>query len=105
VLEVYVSKRRDRKSALKFLKKIMKRYGRPQEIVTDRLKSYRAAMKIIGNAEVQEIGRWKNNRCKTPTYQFHDESRRCCNSSACEVCKNSSPSTHQSITTSTMNAI
>ena len=31
-------------------------------IVTDRLKSYRAAMKVIGNEGCQEIGRWLNNR-------------------------------------------
>ena len=29
VLEAFVSKKRDRKAALKFLKKLMKRYGRP----------------------------------------------------------------------------
>ena len=44
VLEVFVTKRRDRKAALKFLRKTMKRYGRPEVIVTDRLRSYRAAM-------------------------------------------------------------
>jgi len=49
VLESFVSKRRDQKAALEFLKKIMKKYGAPKVIVTDRLKSYRAAMKIIGN--------------------------------------------------------
>jgi len=70
VLEAFVSKRRDRKAALKFLKKIMKRYGRPHEIVTDRLKSYRAAMKTIGNAEVQEVGRWSNNRCENSHLPF-----------------------------------
>jgi|TARA_R110002072_G_scaffold298641_1_gene472827 putative transposase len=70
VLEVYVSKRRDRKAALVFLKKIMKRYGKPNEIVTDRLRSYRAVMKTIGNAEVQEVGRWKNNRCENSHLPF-----------------------------------
>ena len=40
----------------------MKRYGKPLAVVTDRLKSYRAAMKVIGNQAVQEVGRWKNNR-------------------------------------------
>ena len=50
VLESYVTKRRDRKAALKFLRKSMKRYGRPEIIVTDRLRSYGAAMKVIGNA-------------------------------------------------------
>jgi len=52
VLEAFVTKHRDRKAALKFLKKIMKRHGKRHEIVTDRLKSYRAAMKMIGNAVV-----------------------------------------------------
>lgn len=62
VLEAFVSKRRDRKAAMAFLKKIMKRYGKPRAIVTDKLRSYRAAMKIIGNETAQEVGRWKNNR-------------------------------------------
>ena len=64
VLETFVSKRRDLRAALDFLKKVMKRYGRPHAIVTDRLGSYRAAMNLIGNDKVQEIGRWLNNRCE-----------------------------------------
>jgi putative transposase len=70
VLESFVSKRRDRKAALVFLKKIMKKYGAPKVIVTDRLKSYRAAMKIIGNESTQEVGRWKNNRCENSHLPF-----------------------------------
>ncbi len=35
VLEVFATKRRDRRAALKFLKRTMKRYGRPRSIVTD----------------------------------------------------------------------
>ena len=70
VLEAFVSKRRDRKAALVFLKKIMKKYGAPKVIVTDRLKSYRAAMKIIGNESTQEVGRWKNNRCENSHLPF-----------------------------------
>ncbi len=62
VLEAFVSKRRDLKSALVFLKKLMKRYGKPLAIVTDRLRSYRAAMTLIGNKDIQVTGRWKNNR-------------------------------------------
>jgi putative transposase len=57
-----VTKRRDRKAALRFLKKAMKRYGNPEVIVTDRLASYRAAMKVIGNEGRQEVGRHLNNR-------------------------------------------
>ena len=52
VLEVFVTKKRDRYAALRFLRKTMKRYGRPEVIVTDRLRSYRAAMKEIGRAHV-----------------------------------------------------
>ena len=62
VLESFVTKRRDRRAALAFLKKALKRYGSPKVIVTDRLRSYRAAMVQLGNARRQEIGRWLNNR-------------------------------------------
>ena len=64
VLEVFATKRRDRRAALKFLKPAMKRYGRPDSIVTDRLRSYRAAMNAIGNAAAQTCGRWLNNRAE-----------------------------------------
>ena len=62
VLGSFVTKPRDRRAALAFLKKAMKRYGPPKVIVTDRLRSYRAAMVQLGNARRQEIGRRLNNR-------------------------------------------
>ncbi|MFS2316675.1 IS6 family transposase [Maricaulis sp. D1M11] len=64
VLEAFITKRRDRKAALKFLRKAMKRYGRPDVVVTDRLGSYKAAMREIGNAGRQETGRRLNNRAE-----------------------------------------
>ena len=70
VLEAYFIKRRDRKAALDFLKKIMKKHGAPKVIVTDRLRSYRATMKIIGNETTQEVGRWKNNKCENSHLPF-----------------------------------
>ena len=70
VLEVFVTKRRDRKAALAFIKRAMKRYGRPKVIVTDRLRSYRAAMIVIGNAADQECGRWLNNRAENSRQPF-----------------------------------
>ncbi len=70
VLVVFATKRRDRRAALKFLKRTMKRYGRPRSIVTDRLRSYRAAMKMIGNVISQECGRWLNNRAETSHQRF-----------------------------------
>lgn len=38
-----------------------KRYGNPQVVVTDKLRSYGAAMSEIGNAHRQETGRHLNN--------------------------------------------
>ena len=70
VLEVFATKRRDRRAALKFLKRAMKRYGRPRAIVTDRLRSYRAAMMVIGNAADQRCGRWLNNRAENSHQPF-----------------------------------
>ena len=55
VLEVFASKLRDRKAALVFLKRAMKRYGRPRAVVTDRLRSYGAALRAIGISERQEF--------------------------------------------------
>lgn len=75
VLETFVTKRRDRKAALKFLRKTMKRYGQPEVIVTDKLRSYGAAMKVIGNAERQEMGRWKNNRAENSHLPFRRRER------------------------------
>ena len=75
VLEVFVTKRRDRAAALKFLKRTLKRHGRPKTIVTDRLRSYRAAMKIIGNVTSQECGRWLNNRAENSHQPFRRRER------------------------------
>jgi putative transposase len=75
VLESYVTKTRDKASALKFLKKAMKRYGRPQEVATDKLRSYRAAMNEIGNAARQVTGRHENNRAENSHLPFRRRER------------------------------
>jgi len=40
VLESFVTKTRDKKAALKFLEKAMRKHGQPEIIVTDQLRSY-----------------------------------------------------------------
>jgi putative transposase len=62
VLEAVVTKRRDKSAALKLLSKLVKRYGRPKAIVTDRLPSYGAALQALGAKDLQATGRWLNNR-------------------------------------------
>ena len=75
VLEAFVTKKRDRRAALTFLKKIVKRYGNPKVIVTDKLRSYKAAMKVIGNESRQETGRWRNNRAENSHQPFRRRER------------------------------
>jgi putative transposase len=62
ILESYVTKTRDKKSALAFMKKALKRHGSPEAITTDGLRSYGAAMNEMGNRQKQEIARHANNR-------------------------------------------
>ena len=75
VLESFVTKTRDKKAALKFLKKTMRRYGQPVSIVTDLLRSYGAALKEIGATDLQETGRWLNNRAENSHLPFRRRER------------------------------
>ena len=75
ILESFVTKTRDKAAALAFMKKAMKRHGRPEEIVTDGLRSYSAAMTELGNADKQEVGRWANNRVENSHLPFRRRER------------------------------
>lgn len=91
VLESYVTKRRDRKAALKFIRKSMKRYGRPGVIVTDKLRSFGAVLKTVSNAAKRETGRWRNTGRRIRAFRFDEGKGRCSGSDVCEDCKNSLP--------------
>ena len=76
VLEVVATKRRNCRAALGLLKSLMKKYGRPLAIVTDQLRSYAAAMKVLGNEARQECqGRWINNRAENSHQPFRRRER------------------------------
>jgi putative transposase len=75
VLENFATKTRDRKSALKFLRKSMRHHRRPMSIVTDRLRSYGAALKEIGRGDDREMGRWANNRAENSHLPFRRRER------------------------------
>lgn len=75
VLEGFVTKTRDRKAALKFLKKLMKRYGAPEQIVTDKLRSYGAALKEIGGTSKQVCGQHLNNWAENSHLPFRRRER------------------------------
>ena len=70
VLERFVTRTRDKGAALTFMKKALKRHGRPEAITTDGLRSCRAAMNELGNADQREVGRWANNRAENSHLPF-----------------------------------
>ena len=70
MLESYVTKTRDKKAALAFMEKALKRFGKPEAITTDGLDSHKAAMCLLGYADKQEIGRWANNRVENSHLAF-----------------------------------
>ena len=75
VLESFVTKTRDKNAALKFLRKAMRKHGRPEVIVTDKLRSYGAALKEIGAEAGQDTGRWVNNRAENSHLPFRRRER------------------------------
>ena len=75
VLESYVTKKRDKSAALAFMKKALKRHGRPEVIVTAGLRSYPAAMRHLGNLDRREMGRWLNNRAENSPLPFRRRER------------------------------
>ena len=70
MVESFVTKTRDKRAALKFLRKAMRKHGQPEVIVTDKLRSYSAALKEIGAGARQETGRWMNNRAENSHLPF-----------------------------------
>jgi putative transposase len=75
ILESYVTRKRDKSAALTFMKKALKRHGKPEAIVTDGLRSYPAAMRDLGNLDRREIGRWENNRVENSHLPFRRRER------------------------------
>ena len=53
----------------------MKKHGPCDRYVTDKLRSYGAAMKDLGIADRQETGRWLNNRAENSHLAFRRRER------------------------------
>jgi putative transposase len=65
VLDVLVQSRRNKRAALKLMRKLLKKYGVvPEKLVTDDLRSYAAAASELGIARRHERGQWRNNRAE-----------------------------------------
>ncbi len=65
VLDVLVQAKRNKRAALKLMRKLLKKYGFvPDKLVTDDLRSYAAAAGQLGIAKRHERGQWRNNRAE-----------------------------------------
>lgn len=57
------------------LRKLMRRYGQPEVLVTDHFPSYRAALRELGCDDLQVCGRWLNNRVENSHLPFRRRER------------------------------
>ena len=75
VLESVVTNTRDSNAALNLLKKSMKRHGRPEDTMADRLYSYNATLKDLGRRDDRQMGRCLNNRAENSQLPFRRRER------------------------------
>src|SRR5271169_652091 len=105
VLETVVTAKRDKVAALKFLKRIMKKYGRPRSVVTDGLGSYSAARKRSATPIATRLAVGSTIAPRIRISRFDDENGPCSDFEARRHCKNSAQFTPSSITISIRNVI
>jgi transposase-like protein len=65
VLDVLVQSKRDKRAALKLMRKLLKKYSFvPDRMITDDLRSFSAAACDLGIENRHERGQWRNNRAE-----------------------------------------
>ena len=75
ILESFVTRKRNKAAALKFLRKALKRHGPAEVVVADGLRSDPAAMHELDNLDRHEIGQWKNNWVENSHLPFRRRDR------------------------------
>ncbi len=77
VLDVLVQSRRNKKAALKLMRKLLKSQGFvPTIVVTDKLPSYRAALETLGMKRIHITGGRSNNRAENSHLPIRQRERR-----------------------------
>ena len=77
VLDIPVQSRRNKKAALKLIRKLLKNQGFvPDSFVTDKLPSYGAALKDLGLSRRHDFGGRKNNRAENSHLPVRQRERR-----------------------------
>ncbi len=75
VLDAVVTRKREKKAAVNLFRRLMKKYGRLVQVVTDQLTSYKSALRQLGLAHIQSVGRWENNRAENSHLVFQRTER------------------------------
>ena len=79
-IDILVQRKRNKQAALRFFRKLFRKTGvRPHKIVTDKLRSYRAALKELSTGVPHVTDRYQNNRSELshqPTRQRERKMRR-----------------------------
>ena len=76
VIDILVTKRRDRQAAKRFFRKALKHQGRvPWQLVTDKLRTYQAAHGEIFPSVVHRTGRHENNRAEVSHQHTREQER------------------------------
>lgn len=86
IFESYITKNRAKNAALTFMKKTLKRHGKPEAITTDGLRLDSATMTEQGNSDKQGLGRWASIGSKAATCRPDEGSARCGFSGECRPC-------------------
>ena len=77
VLDILVQSRRNKKAALRLMRKLLKKQGFvPDTIVTDKLPSYGTALKDLGLSKRHDFGGRKNNRAENSHLPVRQRERR-----------------------------
>ena len=65
VLDILATRRRDKRTAKRFFRKLLKQQGRPPwQLVTDKLRSYSAAHREVFPSVSHRTGQYENNRAE-----------------------------------------
>jgi putative transposase len=105
VLDMLLQRRRDSRSALRLMRKLLKKRGFvPKIVVTDKLRSYACAFQCLRLTCRHEQGLRKNNRAENSHQQCDDASASCSGSNQLDPPSASSACTVQFTTPSTFNA-
>ena len=76
VIDILVTKHRDRRAAKRFFRKALKHQGQvPWQLVTDKLRSYRAAHREVFPSVMHRTGQYENNRAEVSHQHIREQER------------------------------